>query len=71
MKFRNRMLKYGAVAIAVVGSSQAMAIDTTVITGSVDFADIILGMLAVGGAVAGANVAWRGIKMLTSGVKSL
>lgn len=42
----------------------------TAITGAVDFAPVITGIGTIGAAVAGVYIAYRGVKMLLSAVRS-
>lgn len=60
----------GAVALAA-GNASATGTDFTALTASVDFATVITAILAIAAIMAAVHVAWKGVKMVLSALKTL
>lgn len=72
MKFRNRLMKYGTLAVAVFAPVAAFATPTSdyqAIVDAVDWGDVITGIGAIAALIAAVLIVRKGSRMLLSFLK--
>lgn len=71
MSVNQKLATLAALPVLAAASMPALAepVDYTIVTNAFSAADVVAGLLAIGGIVATIYVAWRGIKMIAGAMK--